>query len=296
MGAYSELDLDQRYEDDPFAEDDDTCALSASDGGCAPQGEPEPAPAAPQQPQTVEAQTAAPAQSGDGKADKDAKREAHEEAEAKRKAEWEARQQQKKDAEKLALAKLDGMSDDEVLAASLKRVGDDTEKLTRRQMMECVMEHIQTLCLADPAFARKVMHPKKTMIHCAQYINRKAWEYVQDELKARGVTPSRTEPYASAIPEGICYQWAEDYFNDPDAKEDHEEEEKFVPQPYRSTTAAASKKSTAKGSKGKAASSSKSKGGKDPAPKEAKPAGPKKQDDSGQISFGGFAMPEEKAG
>lgn len=34
------------------------------------------------------------------------------------------------------------------------------------------------------------------------------------------------------IAEALCYQWAEDYFRDPDAKEDHKEEEKFVPNPY----------------------------------------------------------------
>lgn len=164
--------------------------------------------------------------------DDDARCKAHEAAEAKRKAEWDAKQAKKKAAEQEQLAKLTAMSDEEILAASMKRVGDDTEKLTRRQLMECVMEHIQNLCLSDPAFARKVMHPRKNMIRCAQFINRKAWEYVQDELKARNITPSRTDPYASAIPEGICYQWAEDYFNDPDAKEDHQDDEKFVPKPY----------------------------------------------------------------
>ena len=30
----------------------------------------------------------------------------------------------------------------------------------------------------------------------------------------------------------VMYQWAEDYFRNPDAKEDHKEEEKFVPNPY----------------------------------------------------------------
>lgn len=172
------------------------------------------------------------------------------------------------------------MTDDELLAASLKRVGEDTEKLTRRQMMECVMEHIQTLCLSDTTFARKVMHPRKSMIRCAQFINRKAWEYVQDELKARNITPSRTDPYASAIPEGVCYQWAVDYFNDPDAKEDHADEEEFVPKPYYGGTS--KPKNTRKEKKDK---------------KEAeKKTVPNPAEDSGQIALGNFMMPEEKAG
>ena len=301
MGAYSELDAALHeddgdfVDDDAFLEDEGPCAPAPDNTGGPQQAEAVSVPAA----QPVEAQATVPAQPTSdtaGKAEKeqadeDAKREAHDEAEAKRKAEWEVRQQQKKDAEKLALAKLDAMSDDELLAASLKRVGDDTEKLTRRHMMECVMEHIQTLCLSDPAFARKVMHPHKNMIRCCQYIGRKAWEYVQDEQKAKGITPSRENPYGSAIPEGVCYQWTEDYFNDPNAKEDEEKEEKFVPQPYRGP----SSKST-KTSKGKGNAAAKANAAKPAAPKEARPTEPKKQDDGGQISFGGFAMPELKAG
>ena len=294
MGAYSELDAalhevgDDFVDDDAFLEDDGPRVPNPNSTGAPSQAEAASAPAA----QPVKAQpTDDKADKAAKQADEDAKRKAHEEAEAKRKAEWEVKQQQKKDAEKLALAKLDAMSDDELLAASLKRVGDDTEKLTRRHMMECVMEHIQTLCLSDPAFARKVMHPHKNMIRCCQYIGRKAWEYVQDELKAKGIMPSRENPYGSAIPEGVCYQWTEDYFNDPNAKEDEEKEEKFVPQPYRGP----SSKST-KTSKGKGNAAAKANAAKPAAPNDARPVEPKKQDDGGQISFGGFAMPEVKAG
>lgn len=293
MGAYSELDAALRedgdfVDDDAFAEDDGPCVTPSGSMGNVLRVEPasvaavqpvEPQPAAPAQPAGDKAGKAAKEQ-----ADEDAKRKAHEEAETKRKAEFDARQAAKKTAEQEQLAQLKAMSPEELLAASLKRVGEDTEKLTRRHMMECVMEHIQTLCLGDPAFAWKVMQPRKNMIRCSQYIGRKAWEYVQDELKAKNITPSRETPYASAIPEGVCYQWAVDYFNDPDAKEDHEEEEKFIPRPYCGTSTTPAKKTAAKG---------KSKGAD---PKVSEPAAQKKQDDGGQISFGGFAMPEGKAG
>ena len=100
-------------------------------------------------------------------------------------------------------------------------------------MKECVAEHIQTLCLDDPGFARKVMHPRKSMIRCFQYITRKAWDYIQDELKASGIQPGPgNQGYSCDVPDDLCYQWAEDYFRDPDAKEDHEDEEEFVPKPY----------------------------------------------------------------
>lgn len=294
MGAYSELDAALRedgdfVDDDAFAEDDGPCATPSGSTGNVLRVEPASVSAA----QPVEPQPAAPAEVSDnaGKTaetvaettNEDEKKKAHEKAEAERKAEFDARQAAKKAAEQEQLAQLEAMSPEELLAASLKRVGEDTEKLTRRHMMECVMEHIQTLCLSDPAFARKVMHPRKNMIRCCQYIGRKAWEYVQDELKAKGITPSRENPYGSAIPEGVCYQWAEDYFNDPDAKEDHEEEEKFVPKPYYGGT---SKSKTVK--KGK-------KDNKPKKPEEKKPQS-KPTESSGQISLGDFIVPEEKAG
>ena len=113
-------------------------------------------------------------------ADEEKRRAEHEAAEAKRKAEWEARQAEKKKAEQEQLERLAAMSDDEVVNASMQRVNADTEKLTRRNMKECVAEFIQTKCLEDIAFARLTMHPRKSMIHCFQYISRKAWDYIQD--------------------------------------------------------------------------------------------------------------------
>lgn len=145
----------------------------------------------------------------------------------------EARQAEKKKAEQEQLERLAAMSDDEVVNASMQRVNADTEKLTRRNMKECVAEFIQTKCLEDIAFARLTMHPRKSMIHCFQYISRKAWDYIQDELKASGIQPGPgSQGYGCDVPDDLCYQWAEDYFRDPDAKEDHKEEEKFVPNPY----------------------------------------------------------------
>lgn len=307
MGAYSELDIELQYGNSPFEEGGDAPEQNTSAFVAAPLVETPAAASTKNHTEQEPAQTAQTAhlpQAGDqppaqvaestadsaAETDEDAKRKAHEKAEAERKAEWKAAKKRKKEAEKLLIAQIENMSNDEVTAASMKRVSEDTEKLTRRHMMECVAEYIQTKCIEDPDFARKTMHPKKTMIRCYQYINRKAWEFVQDELKARGITPSRTEPYASSIPEDVCYQWAVDYFNTSDVQEDVEKEEKFVPKPYRSTTAATTKSTASKGG-----TPDKAEGEKNMAAKETKPATPKKKDDDGQISFGGFAMPEAKA-
>ena len=204
----------------------------------------------------------------------DKKRAEHEAAEARRKAEWEARQQAKKDAEKAQMERIMAMSETELMSESMKRVGTDTEKLTRRNMKECVSEYIQTACLEDAAFARQVMLPQKNMVRCFQYINRKAYEYVQDEMKAAGIQPGRDTPcYSSDIPDDLCYHWAEEYFWTMDVKEDKEEEEKFVPKPYTGKTTAASK--------GKKSSTKKS-----PAKKPAEKKVEKKEPaDNGQISF-----------
>ena len=210
--------------------------------------------------------------------DEEKKRAEHEAAEAQRKAEFDAKQQAKKAAEQEQIARLEAMSDEEVIAASTQRVSTDVEKLTRRNMKECVSEHIQMLCMEDTAFARLTMHPKKNMIRCLQYINRKAWDYVQDELKASGTHhgPGQ-QTYGCNVPDDMCYQWAEDYFRDPDAKEDHEDEEKFVPKPYAG-------KSSAKSKPKKAAEKKKTE------PKAAPKQEEKKPSQDGQMSLLDFGM------
>ena len=286
MGSFAEIDLEiheeniskDGFDDSAFSEDG---VDTADTVGASPQKSPV---------ETAPAQAApVPSPTDTSESTEEEKRRALEESEAKRKAEFEARQLEKKAAFQKKLDLLNAMSDEEVMAASMKRVSEDTEKLTRRNMKECVVEHIQTLCIEDPALARKAMHPRKSMVHCFQYISRKAWEYVQDELKANGIQPGQgSEGYGCDVPDGLCYQWAVDYFNDPDAKEDKEEEEKFVPNPYRGS-------STSK-PKGSEKDKTKAKAKKPEAPKKPDKPASDSGDSMGQISFGDFMMPEEKAG
>lgn len=225
-------------------------------------------------PQTSsQAETSADLTQNDAEAQK---RAAHEAAEDKRKQEWEARQQAKKEAEQQEIQRIASMTDAELMRAAMERAGTFTEKLVRRNMKECVTEHIQMLCCADPDFARMTMHPRKNMIRCFQYINRKAFEYVQDEMKADGFQASRENPvYAADIPDGVCYQWAEDYFRDPTVQEDQEKEEEFIPKPYPGSTV---KKPAAK-------KTEKKKAEKKPAPKKAEPVKKVSKTDEDQFSF-----------
>lgn len=165
------------------------------------------------------------------------KRRQHEEAEAKRKAEWERQQEEKRAAEQAALAKIEQMSETELVKASMERMKKETERLTRRNLKECVSEYVQTLCLSDPAFARMVMHPRKSMAHCLQFINRKAREYLLAEMKDNGMEPQPNGIYGGDVPEDTCYDWAEEYFRDASAKEDEVKEEKFVPKAYSGASA-----------------------------------------------------------
>ena len=181
------------------------------------------------------------------KADEAKKKAEHEAAEAKRKAEFDAKQAEKKRAFAEQLAKLNTMSDEEALNAAIQRTATDTEKLTRRNMKELVTEYIQTKCCEDPAFARLVMHPQKNMVRCFQYITRKAYEYIQDEIKANGIKlGTGAQGYGSDIPDDLCYHWSEEYFRTPGVKEDEDKEEKFTPKPYKGSTASKTAKKPAK--------------------------------------------------
>lgn len=208
---------------------------------------PEPAPA-PEQPSTPSAHTPPPPEVkltvGDTAPapDDTAARQAHEAAEAKRKAEFDAKQAEKKAARQAALDRIAAMNRADLLAASVERVAADTERLTRRNMKESVAGHIQAKCREDAAFATLVMDPAKSMVNCFQYITRKAQEYAEQEMKDNGI--QRTGVYGLDVPDGLCFQWAEDYFKDENAKEDHNEDEKFVPKPY---VPASTPRKTAKG-------------------------------------------------
>ena len=70
--------------------------------------------------------------------DEEKKRAEHEAAEAQRKAEFDAKQQAKKAAEQEQIARLEAMSDEEVIAASTQRVSTDVE-IQERLNQDCFL-------------------------------------------------------------------------------------------------------------------------------------------------------------
>ena len=176
------------------------------------------------------------------------KRKEHEAAEAKRKAEWEAKKQAKEEEIVFAWENATALDDEALAAASSKRVGDDSERLTRRNMKQCVTEMIQIFCHEDLDLARQVMHPRKNMVNCFRYITRKAKEFVLQEMKDNDIKPS-AEGFGSDVPDDLCYQWAKEYFFDMEAPEDKDpNEEQVGPKPYvgKTTTSKAKKKTEKK--------------------------------------------------
>ena len=247
MGVMSELDMEMRMRQNADADEIDLRAKAEEINEARQAAEAEAAQAtlaklAVESPCEDEPAEDAPTEEAPPEDNEEQKRKEHEEAEAKRKAEWEAKRQAKEEEILFAWENATALDDAALAAASSKRVGDDSERLTRRNMKQCVTEMIQIFCYEDLDLARQVMHPRKNMVNCFRYITRKAKEFVMQEMKDNDIKPDR-EGYGSDVPDDLCYQWAKEYFFDMDAPEDKDpNEEKFVPKPYTSKSAPKSSK------------------------------------------------------
>ena len=250
MGYFSQLDIEQRTAQNTDADGTDEMDLRAKaeerdDARQAAEAEAAQATLAKlavESPSGDESTEEAPVEASPPKDNEEQKRKEHEEAEAKRKAEWEAKKQAKEEEILFAWENATALDDAALAAASSKRVGDDSERLTRRNMKQCVTEMIQIFCYEDLDLARQVMHPRKNMVNCFRYITRKAREFVMQEMKDNDIKPD-CEGYGSDVPDDLCYQWAKEYFFDMDAPEDKDpNEEKFVPKPYTGKSAPKSSK------------------------------------------------------
>ena len=256
MGYFSQLDIEKRTAQNADADGTDEMDLRAKaeerdDARQAAEAEAAQATLAKlnvESPPEDETTDEAPAEEASPEDNEDQKRKEHEEAEAKHKAEWEAKKKAKEEAELFAWENALAMDDAALAAASSKRVGDDSERLTRRNMKQCVTEMIQVFCYEDLDLARQVMHPRKNMVNCFRYITRKAKDFVMQEMKDNDIKPS-AEGYGSDVPDDLCYQWAKEYFFDMEAPEDKDpNEEQFVPKPYvgKTITSKAKKKTEKK--------------------------------------------------
>ena len=278
MGVMSELDMEMRMRQNADADEIDLRAKAEEINEARQAAEAEAAQAtlaklAVESPCEDEPAEDAPTEEAPPEDNEEQKRKEHEEAEAKRKAEWEAKRQAKEEEILFAWENATALDDAALAAASSKRVGDDSERLTRRNMKQCVTEMIQIFCYEDLDLARQVMHPRKNMVNCFRYITRKAKEFVMQEMKDNDIKPDR-EGYGSDVPDDLCYQWAKEYFFDMDAPEDKDpNEEQFVPKPYVGKTVSKPKKKAEK---------------KKPEPKKVEAPKPAPTENEGQLDM--FSM------
>lgn len=182
----------------------------------------------------------------------------YEAKEAQHRKEWEEKQAEKKAAGQAKLEAIRSLSDEDVISRSLRRVSEDTDKMLRRNMKECVSEYVQTVSLSDPDFARFTLYPEKTMRNCFRYIIRKAREYLETEGSLDTEEPLEAESTGSRrsgcqartlygdVPDDLCYSWAEEYFRNMDIEEDQERQDVYVPLPRPAASRPGKKKSTPK--------------------------------------------------
>ena len=165
MGVFSELDLEnQQTELD--GHDSKAAEIQSLQAKLIQQHEQKKAAAAAETPgkePAAEPVAKTEAEQEDPAAAEAERRRQHEETEAKRKAEWERQQGEKRAAETAALAKIEQMSETELVKASMERMKKETERLTRRNLKECVSEYHPTVNFLYYAlvllFSMCLMHP-----------------------------------------------------------------------------------------------------------------------------------------
>lgn len=161
--------------------------------------------------------------------------------EAKRKAEFDAKKAKKDEEIQIEWELNTMLAPDELLAAAKENIATGVERITRRNMKESVAAYIIKLSQESEDLSRNILHPKKSIVNCYRYINRKALGYAEEQMKLTGETPDRNGVFGIDIPDDICYLWAKEYYSSTDIPEDHEDEEKFEPRTYRPTTKPAKK-------------------------------------------------------
>lgn len=208
------------------------------------------------------------------------KRAEHEAAEAKRKAEWEERQQKKKEAREAKLKEIAALNSSELQITAIDQAGKQMEQFVQRNMKICITEVLQQKCAEDLEFARLVLNPDKNMLHCFKHVNRKAFDYLKKLAEENEKAGFKDTELCGDVPDGLCYQWAIEYFYDLNAEEDKQPEETFVPRPYISTLPKSRKISKKTSSQPAAAATKKS---TEKSKKETQP--PKEPQQEAQLSF-----------
>ena len=96
--------------------------------------------------------------------------------------------------------------------ASLNKLNRELENIVRRNMRVCVTDYLQGLCTVDHDFAKLVLNDGKNMRECFRYITKRARKYAEEEYGRENIADG------CDVPDGLCYEWAVEYFKFPDEK------------------------------------------------------------------------------
>lgn len=79
------------------------------------------------------------------------------------------------------------LSTDELLKQAENNIATGVERITRRNMKESVAAYIIELSRKNENLSRNILHPKKSVANCFKYINIKAREYLEEDMKLTGM-------------------------------------------------------------------------------------------------------------
>lgn len=175
------------------------------------------------------------------------RKKAFEKEEAKRKAEFDAKKVARDEEIQIEWEMNTMLSTDELLKQAENNIATGVERITRRNMKESVAAYIIELSRKNENLSRNILHPKKSVANCFKYINIKALEYLEEDMKLTGEKPDKNGVIGIDIPDDLCYDWAEEYYRSTKIEVDYADEEKFEPKTYiPAYTSKTAKKSTAK--------------------------------------------------
>lgn len=220
MSALSDLLLDDREEEQGAVCDSDLSA-DAEAAGAAPSAK----------------EATPPPQVSEEEQEKQRRAE-HEAKEAARKAEFEEKKRRKKEEKERARLAVRMMSEADATAAAIKMIEEKEKEILKEfngdpngVMQAAVLQTLRAGCQCDADFARSLLNPDKCLENCFRYMGTQAYEMKKEEIRKQ--TRGGAQYAVFGFPPRLCYQWAMKYFQDLNAPEDKEPEERFKPHPYR---------------------------------------------------------------
>ena len=92
---------------------------------------------------------------------------------------------------------------------AIEKLDKEFESLTRRGMIDSVMEYLSSYCFDNPDFTKNILNEDKDLKDCLKYITRKASDYLKDASSAF----TTDNGYGGEVPDDLCYEWSVEYYS-----------------------------------------------------------------------------------